>query len=102
MTAGMLCAAKQLARRASIASVLVAISLIALPTLAQGATVSISEIRGDVNRAELTFVAAPGEQNETTISRQVQLLGDLDEMRIADPGAALTPGPGCSGGGPVG
>lgn len=78
------------------------ISLLVIPNMALAATVSVSETPGEVNRAALVFTAGPGEQNELTISRKVQLLGYLDEFNIADPGAGLTPGPGCSGGGSAG
>jgi hypothetical protein len=72
--------------------------LAAFPGLSQAATVSVGEQTGDVNRAELTFEASPGEQNELKISL-AKAHGAYDDLEVVDSGTTLAPGPGCSGGG---
>jgi len=79
-----------------LATALTAVGLSAPPAMA--AEVSVAENPGDPNTAVLTFTASPGENNHLTIhslSRETEFL----HLEVLDTGAAVTPGPGCSGGG---
>lgn len=53
------------------------------------------------NQAVLVFTAAVGEQNQVTAAVAAKN-GDLVTLQIVDAGASLSPGPGCTGGGPPG
>jgi Ca2+-binding RTX toxin-like protein len=53
------------------------------------------------NKAALVFTAAAGEQNQVTVTESAKS-GDLVNLQVIDADAALSPGPGCTGGGPPG
>lgn len=73
----------------------------ALPAVATGATVSVTESGGSPNLARLDFQADPAEANRLTAT-VVGESGEFFTLRLLDEAAAIQPGPGCSGGGAVG
>jgi Ca2+-binding RTX toxin-like protein len=75
--------------------------LIALPTAAGAATVSVAEETGVPNQAQLSFLAAPGEANAALVAISARE-GDFLKLTVIDAGAPLAAGSGCSGGGAPG
>src|ERR1700753_1022635 len=78
-------------------------ALLALPSLASGATVEVSHLVNSEGQSEetLSYEAAPGEANRLVLSvggAEGTELGIL----VHDPGAAIEAGAGCSGGGAAG
>ncbi len=91
-------AAKRLGSRALLALTATVASLALATAAARGAAVEVGETLGEDNFAELSFQAAAGEDNRLTITVAATGDGYLD-LTVKDEGAALTAGPGCSGGG---
>jgi Ca2+-binding RTX toxin-like protein len=69
-------------------------------TSAAAAEVSVLEVAGEPNTAELDYTAAPGENNQLAIT----IAGNDGawQLDVTDPGAAIMPGSHCTGGGAVG
>jgi hypothetical protein len=88
----------------TLASAAVVAALAVAPAAAQAGTVSVEEVRGEVNQSVLHFEARPGEQNVVKVSQEAgastaELEGNAI-VKITDTGGAgLAPGPGCTGGG---
>ncbi|HEV2727762.1 MAG TPA: calcium-binding protein [Solirubrobacterales bacterium] len=94
-------AAKRRSLRALPALAVAVTSLAIATAAAQGATVAVSETLGEDNFAELSFQAAPGEDNRLTITFVNTEDGWLD-LTVKDDGAPLAVGAGCAGGGAPG
>jgi Ca2+-binding RTX toxin-like protein len=94
-------ASRQLVRRYFVATALASIAFVALPAVSPAATVRVEEVSGYANLAHLTFVAAAGESNSVTVAIAGEE-GDYFKLQVIDSGAAVEPGPMCSGGGAPG
>lgn len=88
--------------RIAVKTLLVICAALALPATALGASVEVKEqTTTEPQRAELSFVAAPGEANDLTVSVAGEE-GAYYDLRLLDAAAAIEPGAGCSGGGAPG
>jgi hypothetical protein len=82
----------------------VTVGLLAFPTAARAATVSVQEEPGGApTYATIRFAAAPGEANAVSVTIPSPAApGAAEAVRVVDGGAPLTAGAGCSGGGAPG
>jgi len=87
--------------RSSVAALLVACAVLALPASALGASVEVTEQTTDLHRVGLSFVAGATESNHLTVSVAGED-GSYYDLKLLDTGAAVAAGTGCSGGGAAG